>query len=393
MDIFLAAAGLLASFFFAGSESAFTAYNKIRLDIWDKQKKRFISAAIFFQKEPEDFFSTILIGNNFANILYTTFATVWLIGYIDESIAWVLITIVVLFFGEIFPKTLFRSLADKIILQTLAIVRIFFWLFKPLIYSLNFLIDIILKIAGIKHKSVMNYFSRDELQMLLHSGVGRNEEQKYISNVLQLKDVKVREAMIPRTELMAAENSSDWDTLYDNMIQHNASFILLYSDSIDNITGVLFAYDLFRSERDIAKLNRPLRYVPENKSCAQLLREFQRDNISLAVVVDEYGGTAGLVTMDDLIEEVFGEVEPLGQVKALNQHTWLLDARIEIDLLEELLDISFEDIQLETVAGLILEKTGTIPAEGARIEFTNFRIEIVRATRKRILKVKLIKNK
>ncbi len=391
MEIMLAVLGLSASFFFAGSEAAFTAFNKIRLDIWQKQQKQFVSSALFFHEKPEAFFSTILIGNNFALTLYTTFAAVWLVQWFDESTAGILLALVVLFIGEIFPKTLFRSLADKVILKTLILVQLFYWLFKPLISALNLFIDLFLKLIGVQHQSVKNYFSRDELQLLLHTGIGKNDQQKYIANVLQFKEVKVREAMIPRTEMTAVEHSAGWDAVFEALMESGDPFVLLYSDSIDNITGAVFAYELLRPERAVEEICRPLRYVPENKSCARLLREFQNEKITLAVVVDEYGGTAGVITMDDLVEEVFGEAEPEGGIKALNDHTWLLDARTEIDMLEEMLDLPEIQTEAETIAGLILEKSGSIPAEGEQFKFNRFRIEIVRASSNRIIQVKLIR--
>jgi len=392
MEIFLALAGLLASFFFAGSEAAYTAFNKIRLDIWARQKKRFIKPALFFQKEPEDFFSTILIGNNLANILYTTFATVFLVQYFDNSIAWVMITGVVLFFGEIFPKTLFRSLADKIVLPVLMVVRLIYLLFKPFIYILNEFIEFFLKLLHIGHKPVKDYFSKDEFQLLLHAGTARDVGQKYISNILQFKDVKVREAMIPRTDLIAVEEPATWNKAYKVLMDSGLPYILFYQESLDHITRVAFAYEFLEPQDDLSNIGRVLQVVPQSKSCAKLMREFQKNNTTIAVVVDEYGGTAGVVTMYDLIDEVFGEVEPVGQIKALNQHTWLLDGLVEVDILSELLDLSLDNIQAETIAGLVLEKTGSIPAEGTRIEFVGFRIDIVHSSLNRILKVKLIKN-
>ncbi len=392
MELLLAAVGLTASFFFAGSEAAFTAFNKIRLDIWRKQKKRFVHSALFFHEKPEAFFSTILIGNNFALTLYTTFATVWLIQWFGETLAGGILTLIILFIGEIFPKTLFRSLADTVILRTLVLVQFFYWIFKPLITALNVFIDFFLKLIGVKHQSVKNYFSRDELRMLLHTGIKKNAEQKYIANVLQFKETKVREAMLPRTDLTAVDKTAGWDAVFDALMSSGESYVLLYSESIDNITGAVFAYELLQPERDVEKISRPLRFVPENKSCARLLREFQQEKITLAVVVDEYGGTAGVVTMDDLVEEVFGESGFPGGIRALNDHTWLLDAKIEIDMMEDLLGFPEVQTEAETIAGLILEKTGAIPVKGEQIEFDGFRIEIMRASGKRIIQVKLILN-
>ncbi len=390
VEIFLALSGLVASFYFAGAEAAYTAFNKIRLDIWQRQGKRQISPALHFNRKPDDFFSTILIGNNFANILYTTFATVYLIQYLNETLTWLIITFVVVFFGEIFPKTLFRSLADKIILPISAIAYLFFRIFLPIIRLINFIIEMLLKVFNIEHRSVKDYFSRDELQLLLHAGVGHLEKQKYITNVLQFKDTKVREAMIPRTEVAAIEESASLDKARQVMIEKGTMYVIRYSGSLDDIIGVVFAYDLLQTDIPIDQITHKLKHIPENKSCAQLLKEFQQNNISLAVVVDEFGGTDGVITMDDLIDEVMGEPEPVGHVKALNQHTWLLDARIELDQLEGITGLSFEGIQAETIAGFILEKTGQIPRAGAVMQFEGFRLEVTKSSGKQINQIKLI---
>ena len=393
MELILALLGLTASFFFAGSEAAYTAFNKIRLDIWKRQRKRFVKSASFFQRRPEDFFSTILIGNNLANILYTTFATVWLVTYFNETISWLIITLVVLLIGEIFPKTLFRSLADRVIRQVMLLVHFFYWLFKPFIRALNIVIDFILNLSGIKHENVKDYFSRDELQQMLYANMSRAEENTYIQNVMRFKDVKVRAAMIPRTDIIALEADSDWDTIHETILETDTPFVVLYSGSLDQIIGAVFAYDLLFMDKEVREIHQTLRIVPENKSCASLLRELQKDNISLAVVVDEYGGTAGVVTMYDLIDEVFGEFENEGQIRALNQSTWLLDAKVELDQLIKTIDLVFDERNTETIAGLILDKIGRIPENGERIEFDDFRIDIVDASNKQINKVKLIKKK
>ena len=306
MELILALLGLTASFFFAGSEAAYTAFNKIRLDIWKRQRKRFVKSASFFQRRPEDFFSTILIGNNLANILYTTFATVWLVTYFNETISWLIITLVVLLIGEIFPKTLFRSLADRVIRQVMLLVHFFYWLFKPFIRALNIVIDFVLNLSGIKHENVKDYFSRDELQQMLYANMSRAEENTYIQNVMRFKDVKVRAAMIPRTDIIALEADSDWDTIHETILETDTPFVVLYSGSLDQIIGAVFAYDLLFMDKEVREVHQTLKIVPENKSCASLLRELQKDNSSLAVVVDEYGGTAGVVTMYDFIDEVFG---------------------------------------------------------------------------------------
>ncbi len=392
MEIFfLALAGLIGSFFFAGTEAAFTNFNKIRIAAWKRRKRRLLKATVYFTDKPDDFFSTILIGNNFSSILYSTFATVFLVRFLDETTAWALLTLVIVYFGEIFPKTLFRSLADRIILPNLTAVYGFYLILKPVIFFLNRFINLFLKLFGAPQQESNDYFSREELHLLLHAGTEEEEEKKYISNVLQFRDVKVREAMIPRADVVAVKEGSDWNTVVDLLSNQELNFLIVVNESLDNIRGVLFAYELLSGEEDIWNLVRPVRYVPENKSCARLLREFQADSITVAVVLDEYGGTAGIVTMDDLVDEVFGEVEAEGQIRVLNDHTWILDARIKLDVLEAQFNFNFADSEAETLAGYVLEQTGSIPEPGREIEFEHFRIEITRATPKRISEVKLIK--
>lgn len=399
-ELYVALTGLLMSFFFAGSEAAFTTSNKLRLEIWTRQRKPFSAASAYFMKRPEHFFSTILIGNNVANILFSTFGMVYLMAFFEETTAWALLTLVVLFWGEIFPKNLFRAAADKIVLECLFLSRLFYFILKPFIISISFLIDKILGLLRIKHESVTEFFSRDELELLLReaeiSGVVHKFEQKFITNVLDFTETHVREAMTPRTEISAASDDSSWQDLIDLLVGSAHSHVLIYHESLDNIKGVIFIYDLLARSDDIRALIRPIGYVPENKSCAELLREFQAQNISVAVVLDEYGGTAGSVTTDDLIQVVFGEFEHIGQkdlgIRALNRNTWLVDARKSMADISEAVNITFPDGDYETFAGFLLDRLGRFPMEKENLIFDGFRVEIIKATTRKIVQVKLIRN-
>ena len=402
MEIYLAIFGLILSFFFAGSEAAFTKFNRLRLEVWKKRKVKLSKNAFMFVKAPEKFFSTILVGNNFANILYTTFATVLFIGYLNKSISWVLIMIIVLVIGEILPKTLFRSVADRIILQTLLIVRIFYILLKPIIEGINYLVEGMLRMFKLEPHNFSTYFSREEMELLLSTGYKTktkdSQEQKYIMKILGFSESKVREVMTPRTDIIACSRDTTWDQLEDLMTEHKKMRIPVYDKDLDNIIGVAFMYDIIgNKQKEINSILRQVPFVPDNKNCLELLREFQEQNNSTAIVLDEYGGTAGLVTTDDLIEEVFGEFQQAGeitpQIKALNDFTWIIDAKVELDELSELIGIDFEPTESETLAGYILEKMGKIPKVDEILVFEKFRIQILEATEKRIDKIKLILEK
>lgn len=399
MEIYIALIGLLLSFFFSGSEAAYTAFNKLRLEIWTRRGKKFTGYAHQFLKHPQQFFSTILVGNNAANTLTTTFATVFLIAYFDESVVWAFITLSILLLGEIIPKLLFRSLSDVIILQVLFLVRLFYLILKPAIISINYFVDLFLRILKVQHESVAKYFSREEFEILLKEGIAtetiEKEEQDYIKNILNFSQAKAREAMVPRTEIVAAPDNMSWSGLHRLMAKSKKLRIPVYRDSLDNIIGIIFAFDIFDPLEDIRSVIKPVRHVPENKSCATLLQEFQRENISIAVVIDEFGGTAGIITINDLIEEVFGDFQRLDEIipeaKALNDRTWLIDARIEIDELSKITGLEFPKGDYETFAGFLLDSTGRIPKVNEILYYNTYRVVIIKVDSKRIKQVRLIK--
>ena len=400
LDISLALLGILLSAIFAGAEAAYTIFNKLRLEIWKKQKVALLRPLLFFQERPEDFFSTILFGNNVSNILTTTFATVFLIRFMGKGTSWLVITFSILVFGEIIPKSLFRAMVNSVIRPVLFIVYIFYWLLSPFIWLLNLLVDLTLSLLRIQHETTHYFFSRDELELLLKEGLGgeekENPELKYIDKILDFGSIKVREAMTPRTELVAAPETIEIEKLKELFIQHGVMHIPIYQKDLDNIKGIVFLYDLFDNPESLNEIIKPLEMVPENISCAQLMKEFKKKNISVALVVDEYGGTAGLVTMDDLIDTMFGDFpeafDKVPQIRALNNHTWLMDGNFPLDELEDIVDLKFPEGDYETIAGLILQKAGHIPQQDETIFFDDFRVVVTRVAKHKILEVKLVKN-
>ncbi len=400
MSLLLAVLGLLLSFLFAGAEAAFTAFNKLRLEIWKKQNIGLIQPLLYFHKHPEDFFSTILFGNNIANILTTTFATVLLIEYLDEGSTWLLITACILILGEIIPKSLFRSLVNQIVRPVMFLIYLFFFIFKPVIKFLNFLVDLFLNLFKIKHETTKDFYSRDELQLLIKEGYGNGKnkvpEINYIDKILHFGNIKVKEAMTPRTEMVAAPITISIEALKQLFIKHNVMHIPIYKENLDNVIGIIFLWELFNGARQVKEILSPLEMVPENVSCARLMQEFKAKNTSVALVVDEYGGTAGLVTMDDLINTMFGDFpeafEETPKIKKLNDHTWLMDGNFPLDELTEITEIEFPLGDYETVAGMVLDKLGHIPEKEEQVQFADFRVVITDASSRRIKQVKLIKN-
>lgn len=397
MELSIALSGLLLSFFFAGSEAAYMAFNNLRLELWERRGLPLAHTARQFTDRPENFYSTILLGNNLANITYSTFATVLLIRYMDETVAWMCITFVVLFFGEIFPKVLFQSFANRIILNLLLLVRMFYILGYPLIKLLNKVISLIYFFLRMPDLSFQSLFSRDELRIMLEEEGDSNDNfrQRYIANILEFSSARVTEAMTPRTEIIAVPENATWEELLDVMISSGKHHIPVFRETLDNIIGLIFLFDMLDPADTIDHLIKPVHYVPETKNCPELLRELQAANSTIAVVIDEYGGTEGIVTTDDLVEIVFGEfLEPYETppaVKALNDRTWLIDARVDLDELEGMINISFPEGDYETLAGFIIDQMGQIPKVKDILVFEDYRIEIAEASPKKVYKVKLIR--
>ncbi len=309
MELIFCIIGLILSFFFAGSETAFISTNKFRFEIWVRRQIKSALLAKPYFKKPDIFLSITLVGNNIANIMASSYATVFLIAYLDETLAWAVITFTILLFGEIVPKVIFRTHAHSLILHIIRGIRIFEIIFRPIIVITNRITNLLLKLMKIDRHEEKYLLDKNEISVLLTeakiSGLVDESEHKIISRVLDLPKKLVREAMIPRISLNAL-NIKDGITGLKNMISKTGNTkIPIYETSTDNIIGVAFLYDLFLNPGSLREIMRPIIYTPENKKCNELMHEFKATNSSIAVVIDEYGGTAGIVTLEDLMEELF----------------------------------------------------------------------------------------
>jgi putative hemolysin len=397
MDLLIAIIGLLLSFIFAGSEAAFNSFNKIRLDVWKKQinDKKLNIVYKTLVKKPENFFSSILIGNNIANTLTGTFATIWLLNYFGETAAWLIVTAAVLFWGEVFPKSLFRNYSDKLIRLILFVIYLVYFALKPFIKMINSLVEYLSKLFKIDHQSMDLYFSRDELELLIRENYQGIENQEYVENILEFSTALVKEAVIPRTELTITSIDAAFDEVIALFMQIPHPFILVYKENYDNITGAFFFKDLFIEKKDFRSCIKELPIVPENKTCTSLLRDFQKEGLSIALVVDEHGDWTGIASIDNLVEEVFRgyniDLDSSHRFKALNAHSWQVDARMELDYLQMKTGILFEKGEYETVAGYLLAEWGRIPANGEILQKERFRIEVIDSESNKINSVKIIK--
>jgi len=410
---------ILLSGFFSGSEIGFVSANRLRLEIKSRQETLSGKYLQFFVRNPETYLSTTLVGNNIVNVAYATLMTLFLAapitalwtGYFASEpselivLAFQTITasVVILIFGEIIPKSIFRIHADNLVSVVAVPIRWTHVLLRPLIWISNLLALKIVRIFQPDSETVQEFFRREDMEMIFREIAIDGESQfdeddsEILSNVLELSTMRVRESMIPRTEIVAVEKESSIEDVLNAFVTSGYSKIPVYSGNIDNIVGVVFAYDLFKRPKTLDEIIRPVKHVPSSQKSTDLLSEFKRLNISMAVVIDEYGGTAGLVTIEDLIEEVVGDIQDEYDdeetiMKRLPNNSFILSGDVDIDDLEEEfpeIGLKGEDCEFETIAGYVINAIGRIPKVGEEVLIGNHKILITKAKPTRIEIIKL----
>ncbi len=422
-EIFYISITILLSSFFSGSEMAFVTANKLKLEI-ESRKKGFRGRTIkVFNENPERVLTTTLVGNNIVNVLFATLMAIYLAQPVrnlyfqltgslpSEPVVLLIQTIfasvLILIFGEIIPKAIFRAHADYVVKIIAIPIQILHTLMWPLIAISNGASNLLVRLLKVGQERSEKVFRRQDVEMifreLMESGGSEeidHDDSEILHNVLELSNKRVKETMVPRTDIVAVERDSSLADLKKAFIESGYSKIPVYRDSIDDIIGVVFAYDLFSSPHSISEILRPVKLIPSSKKSKDLLTEFRQSNSSVAIVIDEYGGTAGMVTIEDLIEEVVGDIqdeydkEIIG-VKKLSDNTFIVAGNVELDeLMDQYPEITIEHDthQFETVAGYILHHTGRIPKVNEKLRIDGNTFIISKATQSRLENVKLIIN-
>ncbi len=409
--------------FFSGSEMAFVTANKLKLEIESRKSSFRGKTLAYFSDNPENFLTTTLVGNNIVNVLYATLMAIFLAEPIRNfylnyfgftpSVATVLLiqtliaSIIILLFGEILSKAIFRVQADFLIKFIAIPLRITNYVLWPLISISNNASGLLVKMLKISNERSEKVFRRQDVEMIFRelkdSGGSQeidHDDSEILHNVLELSNKRVRETMVPRTEMVAVDKNASLDDLKKAFIESGYSKIPVYQDTIDDVIGVVFAYDMFSNPKQIGDIIRPVKLIPSSKKSKDLLTEFRQSNISVAIVIDEYGGTAGMVTIEDLIEEVVGDIQDEydkedNDVKKLSPNTFMLTGSVELDeLLEDYpeINITYEKGEFETVAGYIIHHTGRIPKVNEELQIHSNTFIITKATQSRLITVKLIIN-
>ena len=421
-EFFIITITILLSGFFSGSEMAFVSANRFKLEIESRKNTTVGRSLAFFSENPENFLTTTLVGNNIVNVLYATLMAIFLVepvrsGYqaifgILPSVAMILFiqtliaSVIILLIGEILAKAIFRIQADFMVKIVAVPLRIINYLLRPLIVVSSSSSSVLVRWLKVGSERSDKVFRRQDVEMIFKelrdSGGSEDIDQddsEILHNVLELSNKRVRETMVPRTEMITIEHNATLDDLKNSFISSGYSKIPVYQDTIDDIIGVVFAYDLFSQPESIGEIIRPVKLIPSSKKSKDLLQEFRQSNVSVAIVIDEYGGTAGMVTIEDLIEEVVGDIQDEHDknddvIKKISHNTYIISGNVELEELEE----KYPEIRLhdededsfETLAGYIINYIGRIPKVNEEIMIQNNKFIISKATPNRLETVKMI---
>jgi putative hemolysin len=400
-DILLLVLLVIISAFFSGSEIAFVTGNKLKIEI--KARKNNLSAlsALYFNNNPQNFFSTILIGNSIASISFASLSALFLarIFGINEITILIISTFALLIFGELFPKYISSEISDRIVLLSAVPLRIISFILYPFVIATSWISTLFTNSSSLTGWSANYLFDREDIESLVkeshEAGVVNKKESDIISRVLEVGDQRVYEAMRPRTDVVGIDIESGVSEALQLFIESGYSKLPVYEDSLDNIKGVIFAYDLFKFPQSLSGIIREIIFVPETKRSFDMLNEFLSKRVSIAAVVDEFGGTAGIVTMEDIIEELFGEIKDEYDIdeeifRKISDNTYIISGKVEVDLINEKYKLNIPDGNYETLGGYITSRLGRIPAQGEKITIDNFEILIAKGSNTKIDVVKII---
>ncbi|MBU2555805.1 MAG: hemolysin family protein [Bacteroidetes bacterium] len=407
---------LLLSGFFSGMEIAFVSSNKLMQEL--DLKRKLLPAAILqaFYNHPSRFIGALLLGNNAALVvygiataryleplLYSYLPVYFQSDFVILVLQTLLSTLLILVVAEFIPKVLFRINPNAILKVFSLPVWIFYYLFYPLILVYIGLSELLLKyVFRLKLSSEPYQFTAIDLEEFVKESTSReekpeelNQEIQMIQNAIDFKHIKLRECMIPRPEIEALEINEDVEVLRNYLTETGHSKIMIFEKTIDQIVGYAHAYDMFSNPATIRQIVRPVELVPETMSARDMLQGFIKNHKSVAVVVDEFGGTSGIVTMEDIIEEIFGDIEDEYDTEeeteiVLSENSYIFSARLEVDYLNEKYKLSIPiDDEYETLAGFIIFHHESIPSVNERIVVKPYVFTILKATGSRLDEVKL----
>lgn len=392
---------------FSASETALMSLSKLRVQQMLEKKVKGAERVDKLLSDPSKLLSAILIGNNVVNIGASSLATsiaIDVFGNTGVGIATGVMTLLVLIFGEITPKTLAAQHSEKISLKISAFVQIVTYLVTPISFILTKVTNLLVRILGGEVDESQPSITQEELKTLVSvshkEGVLEGEERDMIYNVFDFGDSQVHDVMVSRTEMIAIDVEMDYEEILEVINQEQYSRIPVYEDTIDNIIGILNVKDLVllqinkKAEFKLRDYIRQPYFTYEFKSTKELFEEMRAERIHMAIVLDEYGGVEGLVTIEDLIEEIVGDIEDeydkeIQQIEVIEDDEYLVNGNVRLDDLNDLIGTHIESEDFDTIAGFVIGLVDKIPELGEEVEFENIRFTIESIDRNRIEKIRI----
>jgi CBS domain containing-hemolysin-like protein len=402
-ELLLLIALLILSGFFSGTEMAYIVSSKLIMEIKARTKNPAALSAHYFKSHPQRFFSTVLIGNNVVNVALSSLSAVFLSALFGLSELSILLisSFMLLLMGELVPKYIASEMAGKIFLLTAVPLRIFSFVIYPLVKAASAASKKLTNSTSIEADAMGFLFDKEEMKELIKesqiAGVVDKKESDMFEKVIELGEQRAYETMTPRTDIIGVEINQTIDEALKVFIESGFSKLPVYEDNLDNIKGIILAKDIFKSPQDLKGIIRKVSFIPETKKSLNIMNELLDSKTSIAIVIDEFGGTAGIITIEDILEELFGEIKDEFDVDAdicrkISENSYLISGKVELDYINEKYELNIEQGDYETIAGYIITRLGRIPAQGETIEIDNYTILIARAASQKIELVKLTEN-
>lgn len=407
LNIVILALLFMLSFFFSGLETGIVSLDMLKLEKEAKVEKRKRELLRFVSK-PDKFFGTILIGNNVVNVLLAAVATVIAhkSNYFKEDYVSLIIGGMVFLIGEIIPKIVFRDHTDSLVPKTFSFLQISYFILKPFVIVVTWLNDWLYKRFNISGPHSLSYLTKDDLALFLantkEDKTITHPQKEMLEDMLEFNTLTAEDIMVPRRDIVGFEEETSLMQVIETVREEGFTRYPIYSETVDNITGILIIYDILKRDFPPDAVARDLirepYFSPENISLNVLMQEMQLEQKSMAIVVDSYGGTSGILTFEDILEEIVGDIEDeydheddVADVIKISEGVFIINADCEVDDLNDEYRLDLPEGNYKTIAGMIIDKIERIPKLGQYVNVGGFRIQIIQATERKIEKVKLQK--
>jgi putative hemolysin len=395
------------SSFFSMSETALMSLNRIKLRHMVEAEVPGAELVEKLIKDPNRLLGTILIGNSVANIGASAIATVLatnIFGSSGVGIATGIITVLVLIFGEITPKSIAKQKSEVVSLRVAKPIEFVVIIFKPLVYIFTAISSVVIRFLGGDPNEAKSFITQEELKTMVgvseEEGVLENTEKEMIFNVFEFSDLQVKDIMVQRVDIVSVDKEASYDEVMDVIKNEQFSRIPVYNQTIDNIVGVLNIKDLatienLRENFNISKYIRDPFYTFEFKKIVELFKEMKKTRNQIAIVLDEYGGTVGIVTIEDLVEEIVGEIEDeydeeKNPVEVIKENEYLVEGSLRLHDISDLIGINIDSEEFDSVGGLMIGDLGRMPEEQDEVTINNIRFIAEEIEKNRIKKVRMI---